>query len=262
MSFCSPGEAWRLEDDCTDPPRDPQLGTAVEDAPFSYFRTRSFYMRKSLSVDNHLGSLSYAVHPAETKAERVKTKLRRQFVSIGASGPSAFTHMQLPKNIDMSESYFYAQHYQNNSKRARSRLAEQMAAAARVCPHRGRAPACLAWQGFCLPASRRAGAGSEAAVAQPGDAQGECLVSGCFCPKYETNLKTGKEFSCPLPHLHKQLGLFEGLQRGAVRGWGERRASAETLRQLGPFWPFGASWWWDCGDTSGLRRSCGRLINV
>ncbi|KAJ7418293.1 hypothetical protein BTVI_29804 [Pitangus sulphuratus] len=73
-------EAWRLEDDCTDPPRDPQLGTAVEDAPFSYFRTRSFYMRKSLSVDNHLGALSYAVHPAETKAERVKTKLRRQFV--------------------------------------------------------------------------------------------------------------------------------------------------------------------------------------
>lgn len=87
MSLCSPGEAWRLEDDCTDPPRDPQLGTAVEDAPFSYFRSRSFYMRKSLSVDNHLGSLSYAVHPAETKAERVKTKLRRQFVSIAISGP-------------------------------------------------------------------------------------------------------------------------------------------------------------------------------
>ncbi|KAK2543790.1 hypothetical protein Q9966_002647 [Columba livia] len=76
------GEAWRLEDDCTDPPRDPQLSTAVEDAPFSYFRTRSFYMRKSLSVDNHLGTLSYAVHPAETKAERVKTKLRRQFVFL------------------------------------------------------------------------------------------------------------------------------------------------------------------------------------
>ncbi|RMC17913.1 hypothetical protein DUI87_05582 [Hirundo rustica rustica] len=75
----SAGEAWRLEDDCSEPPRAPQLGTAVEDAPFSYFRTRSFYMRKSLSVDNHLGSLSYAVHPAESKAERVRTKLRRQF---------------------------------------------------------------------------------------------------------------------------------------------------------------------------------------
>lgn len=79
-----PGDAWRLEDDCSEPPGAPRLGTAVEDAPFSYFRTRSFYMRKSLSVDNHLGSLSYAVHPGESKAERVRTKLRRQFVSMGS----------------------------------------------------------------------------------------------------------------------------------------------------------------------------------
>ncbi|XP_031451243.1 uncharacterized protein LOC116230308 [Phasianus colchicus] len=81
----SAGDAWRLEDDGMDPPGDaplqPQLRTAVEDAPFSHFRMRSFYMRKSLSVDNHLGSLGYAVHPAETKAERVRTRLRRQFVS-------------------------------------------------------------------------------------------------------------------------------------------------------------------------------------
>ncbi|XP_062467999.1 ankyrin repeat and fibronectin type-III domain-containing protein 1-like isoform X3 [Pezoporus occidentalis] len=85
----SAGEAWQLEDDCTDPRQDAQLGTAVEDAPFSYFRTRSFYMRKSLSVDNHLGSLSYALHPAETKAERVKTKLRRQF-SLGSADKKDF----------------------------------------------------------------------------------------------------------------------------------------------------------------------------
>ncbi|KAM9015946.1 ankyrin repeat and fibronectin type-III domain-containing protein 1-like isoform 1-T1 [Ara ararauna] len=85
----SAGEAWRLEDDSTDPRQDTQLGTAVEDAPFSYFRTRSFYIRKSLSVDNHLGSLSYAVHPAETKAERVKTKLRRQF-SLGSADKKDF----------------------------------------------------------------------------------------------------------------------------------------------------------------------------
>lgn len=99
MSFCSPGEAWRLEDDCADPPRDPQLGTAVEDAPFSYFRTRSFYMRKSLSVDNHLGTLGYAVHPVETKAERVKTKLRRQFVSTRAPGPPHLhTHAAAPNH--------------------------------------------------------------------------------------------------------------------------------------------------------------------
>uniref|UniRef100_A0A8C0VGD7 Ankyrin repeat and fibronectin type-III domain-containing protein 1-like n=2 Tax=Cyanistes caeruleus TaxID=156563 RepID=A0A8C0VGD7_CYACU len=85
----SAGEAWRLEDDCSEPPGAPRLGTAVEDAPFSYFRTRSFYMRKSLSVDNHLGSLSYAVHPAESKAERVRTKLRRQF-SLGSADKKDF----------------------------------------------------------------------------------------------------------------------------------------------------------------------------
>ncbi|XP_025010917.2 ankyrin repeat and fibronectin type-III domain-containing protein 1 isoform X2 [Gallus gallus] len=89
----SAGDAWRLEDDGMDPPGDaplqPQLRTAVEDAPFSHFRMRSFYMRKSLSVDNHLGSLGYAVHPAETKAERVRTRLRRQF-SLGSADKKDF----------------------------------------------------------------------------------------------------------------------------------------------------------------------------
>ncbi|XP_025956275.2 ankyrin repeat and fibronectin type-III domain-containing protein 1-like isoform X3 [Dromaius novaehollandiae] len=89
----STGEAWRLEDDCMEPPGNPdlqlRLRTAVDEAPFSYFRTRSFYMRKSLSVDNHLGSLGYALHPAETKAERVKTKLRRQF-SLGSADKKDF----------------------------------------------------------------------------------------------------------------------------------------------------------------------------
>ncbi|XP_068764767.1 ankyrin repeat and fibronectin type-III domain-containing protein 1 isoform X2 [Struthio camelus] len=89
----STGEAWRLEDDCMEPPGNPslqlRLRTAVDEAPFSYFRTRSFYMRKSLSVDNHLGSLSYSIHPAETKAERVKTKLRRQF-SLGSADKKDF----------------------------------------------------------------------------------------------------------------------------------------------------------------------------
>lgn len=76
----------------SDAPLQPQLRTAVEDAPFSHFRMRSFYMRKSLSVDNHLGSLGYAVHPAETKAERVRTRLRRQFVSTwgDATHPRGF----------------------------------------------------------------------------------------------------------------------------------------------------------------------------
>lgn len=91
-----------------DPPGDaqlqPRLRTAVEEAPFSHFRTRSFYMRKSLSVDNHLGSLGYAVHPAETKAERVRTKLRRQFVSTGAPRPSPVLR-GVPKNTGVARSW-------------------------------------------------------------------------------------------------------------------------------------------------------------
>ncbi|XP_029432384.1 ankyrin repeat and fibronectin type-III domain-containing protein 1-like isoform X3 [Rhinatrema bivittatum] len=103
----SAGEAWRLEDDSMEPPMEaafsPQLRTAVDEAPFGYFRTRSFYMRKSASVDNHLSSLNYSMHPSDTKAEKVKTKLRRQF-SLGSadkkdlqqtksqSGLSKFTH--------------------------------------------------------------------------------------------------------------------------------------------------------------------------
>lgn len=48
-------------------------------------------------------------------------------------------------------------------------------------------------------------------------------------------LKVGEEVSCPLLHLHKQPGLFEGLQTGAVRDWGEQLAGAETPGQLSPF---------------------------
>lgn len=102
-----------------DPPGDaqlqPRLRTAVEDAPFSHFRTRSFYMRKSLSVDNHLGSLGYAVHPAETKAERVRTKLRRQFVSTRRA--ASLTRAEwVRRNTDVSRSWFYVKHYRNSKE--------------------------------------------------------------------------------------------------------------------------------------------------
>ncbi|XP_028561822.2 ankyrin repeat and fibronectin type-III domain-containing protein 1-like isoform X4 [Podarcis muralis] len=84
----STGEAWQLEDDCAESVREPalqpRLCTAMDEAPFRSLRTRSFYMRKSLSVDNHLSALSYSIHPTETKTERVKTKLRRQF-SLGSA---------------------------------------------------------------------------------------------------------------------------------------------------------------------------------
>ncbi|XP_034639734.1 ankyrin repeat and fibronectin type-III domain-containing protein 1-like isoform X7 [Trachemys scripta elegans] len=89
----SAGEAWQLEDDCVEPPGDTapqtQLCTAMDEAPFRHFQTHSFYMRKSLSMDNHLSSLSYSLHPSETKADRVKTKLRRQF-SLGSADKKDF----------------------------------------------------------------------------------------------------------------------------------------------------------------------------
>lgn len=85
LSPPSSGDAWQLEDDGSEPERDPalepRLSTSMDEPPFRSLRTRSFYMRKSLSVDNHLSSLSYSIHPTETKTERVKNKLRRQFVS-------------------------------------------------------------------------------------------------------------------------------------------------------------------------------------
>ncbi|XP_061455356.1 ankyrin repeat and fibronectin type-III domain-containing protein 1-like isoform X2 [Rhineura floridana] len=84
----STGEVWQLEDDCTEPARDPalqpRLCTGMDEAPFRSLRTQAFYMRKSLSVDNHLSTLSYSIQPTETKTERVKTKLRRQF-SLGSA---------------------------------------------------------------------------------------------------------------------------------------------------------------------------------
>ncbi|XP_025059431.1 ankyrin repeat and fibronectin type-III domain-containing protein 1-like [Alligator sinensis] len=122
----STGEAWRLEDDCMDsvgdPALRPQLRTAVDEAPFSYFRTRSFYMRKSLSVDNHLSSLSYSIHPSETKAERVKTKLRRQF-SLGSADKKDFYQQK-------SESSFskFAHRLSVKQKQEKRRKAEYVSA--------------------------------------------------------------------------------------------------------------------------------------
>ncbi|XP_060642173.2 ankyrin repeat and fibronectin type-III domain-containing protein 1-like isoform X1 [Anolis sagrei] len=90
----SSGEAWQLKEDGAAPCRDahalqPRLHSAVEEAPFRSVRAHSCYMRKSLSVDHHLGSLSCSLHPTETKVEQVKTKLRRQF-SLGSSDKKEF----------------------------------------------------------------------------------------------------------------------------------------------------------------------------
>ncbi|XP_069503032.1 ankyrin repeat and fibronectin type-III domain-containing protein 1-like isoform X3 [Ambystoma mexicanum] len=84
----SAGEAWRLEDDCVETTGEIAHGqrvhTALDEAPFAHPRSRSLYMRKSVSVDNHLSSYDYPIHPPGGKPEKVKTKLRRQF-SLGSA---------------------------------------------------------------------------------------------------------------------------------------------------------------------------------
>ncbi|XP_067859740.1 ankyrin repeat and fibronectin type-III domain-containing protein 1 isoform X2 [Heptranchias perlo] len=81
-------EAWRREDEGDDDPEETNAqwssGTAVNESPFAHFRSRSFYMRKSISVDEHLGWLDYSQDPSESKMEKVKVNLRRKF-SLGSA---------------------------------------------------------------------------------------------------------------------------------------------------------------------------------
>lgn len=84
-----PGELWRLEDDM-EGEEEPGRGGCAEvrprsQSPFSHFRARAAYLRKSLSVDDHLGLGSdYGSGiAAEGKASRgSKGKLKRKFVSL------------------------------------------------------------------------------------------------------------------------------------------------------------------------------------
>ncbi|XP_078519138.1 ankyrin repeat and fibronectin type-III domain-containing protein 1-like isoform X1 [Lissotriton helveticus] len=84
----SADEAWQLEDDCGESSVEiapsPRLHTDMDEAPFARIRSQSFYMRKSFSVDNHLSSYDYPIHPPEGKPEKVRNKLRRQF-SLGSA---------------------------------------------------------------------------------------------------------------------------------------------------------------------------------
>ncbi|KAJ8399853.1 hypothetical protein AAFF_G00405830 [Aldrovandia affinis] len=91
------GEAWRLEDD--DEEGEEEAGRLHAEArprsqsPFSHFRSRAAYLRKSISVDDHLGMVEYAAPPAEGKSQRSsKGKLKRKFecgeLSTFKAGPS------------------------------------------------------------------------------------------------------------------------------------------------------------------------------
>lgn len=58
-------------------------------SPFSHFRARAAYLRKSMSADEHLdmGSDFGAVTAVEGKQNRGKGKLKRKFVSLIPSLP-------------------------------------------------------------------------------------------------------------------------------------------------------------------------------
>ncbi|TDG98230.1 hypothetical protein EPR50_G00215070 [Perca flavescens] len=86
------GELWRLEDDM-EGEDDPEHGGCTEarprsQSPFSHFRARAAYLRKSVSADDHLdmGSDYSAATAVEGKPTRgSKGKLKRKFVQQDTS---------------------------------------------------------------------------------------------------------------------------------------------------------------------------------
>eukprot|EP00064_Thunnus_orientalis_P007863 superscaffoldBa00000897_g7885 len=81
------GELWRLEDDM-EGEDEPEHGGCTEvrprsQSPFSHFRARAAYLRKSVSADDHLDmGLDYSPGTAvEGKPSRGKGKLKRKFHS-------------------------------------------------------------------------------------------------------------------------------------------------------------------------------------
>ncbi|KAI1896239.1 hypothetical protein AGOR_G00092760 [Albula goreensis] len=87
------GEAWRLEDDDDEAEEETghlrAEGRPRSQSPFSHFRSRAAYLRKSISVDDHLGMVEYGAPPPEGKSHRSnKGKLKRKFVSHTSCFPT------------------------------------------------------------------------------------------------------------------------------------------------------------------------------
>ncbi|XP_075035574.1 ankyrin repeat and fibronectin type-III domain-containing protein 1-like isoform X4 [Mixophyes fleayi] len=75
-------DSWRsVERQMNTSSLSPRLISSPEETRLSH--QRSFHMRKSISVDNHLSSCHYPLHPPDPQGQRVKSKLRRQF-SLGS----------------------------------------------------------------------------------------------------------------------------------------------------------------------------------
>lgn len=78
---------WRLEDETEG---DVAPGAADlrprSQSPFSHFRRRAAYLRKSISADDHLGDSEF--EPAQPEGRSLadpKVKLKRKFVSTSVS---------------------------------------------------------------------------------------------------------------------------------------------------------------------------------
>ncbi|XP_051877158.1 uncharacterized protein LOC127573198 [Pristis pectinata] len=73
------GESWRRRRGGGDRAADQwALRTGISESPFSSFRSRSLYMRKSISMDEHLSWLEFSQDPSDNRMERVKVHLRRK----------------------------------------------------------------------------------------------------------------------------------------------------------------------------------------
>lgn len=88
----SSGEMWRLEDeneaDVAPGAGDPRPRSQ---SPFSHFRRRAAYLRKSISADDHLGEAEFEpTQPEGRSFADPKVKLKRKFVSSSVSKLSFF----------------------------------------------------------------------------------------------------------------------------------------------------------------------------
>ncbi|MEQ2181829.1 hypothetical protein GOODEAATRI_015617, partial [Goodea atripinnis] len=102
------GELWRLEDDMEGDDETDQSGCKEvrprSQSPFSHFRARAAYLRKSMSADDHLDmGLDYSSgRTAEGKSTRSnKGKLKRKFVS-----GNFYLLLTLRKQIATAVSFF------------------------------------------------------------------------------------------------------------------------------------------------------------
>ncbi|XP_041433496.1 ankyrin repeat and fibronectin type-III domain-containing protein 1 isoform X2 [Xenopus laevis] len=85
-------DSWRSGDSLMNAgPLAPRLMSSPEEPRLQH----PFHMRKSFSVDNHLSSCHYPLHPPDPQGIRVKSKLRRQF-SLGSADRKEF---QTPRSL-------------------------------------------------------------------------------------------------------------------------------------------------------------------